>query len=391
MDKKIVINLYLWSAFTVLTGQMYSILIARNISVENFGKYALLTQIMLFILPMNTLGIQRVIRIMNSKGDYIPRELVNMGLNFTFITSFLVVPVWTYLYFAFTDLEYYYWIFIFLASFWLSIWSVVTVIFELDDKWIQRQQLLFYYSLLNLIILYILIKFRLASASVRLVTVGVTSLLLGLLLITKYKIIDKTTLSFSKYMAPDRRVGLPLALISMSDNLFLIIDKNLIIQRLGDFANGIYSAHLILFSLMVLGYAPLSTYLENFIFRSNTKSKYWHIVIAILLIGSIGIYYLAPKLFNLLYGRKYEFEGGLLLTVYFIALLKIARDILRIYLSKIYGILPSALVNIIGLIILNCWYFDTVGSFLRNVLIIYSIIFLIDLILLYGKRNYSGI
>lgn len=391
MDKKIVINLYFWSALSVLTGQIYAIAIARNISVDDFGTYTLLTQIMLFILPLNTLGIQRVLRIKSSKGEGPTRKLVKLGLNFTFITSLLAIPIWSYLYFTYTDLGYQNWLIILLASFCISIWSVVTVVFELEDKWIQRQRVLFYYSLLNVLILFLVIELGIVSASARLVTVGFTSLILGALIIVKFKLVDSTTLTINNYMAPDLKVGTALALVSMSDNLFLIIDKTLIINRLGDFANGILSAHLILFSLVVLAYAPISTYLENIVFRNNTKLGYGYLIIVILIISSIGVYYLAPVVFTFLYGTKFIFTGSLLLKVYFLALLKIARDIVRIFLSKRTGILHSAVVNIIALIALTYMYFESIEGFINNVVLIYLIIFFIDFIILYGKRNHSSV
>ena len=375
----------MYAALSVILQQIVSVLFARYLSVIDFGYYTLFNSYILFLLPVLTFGIQRVIRIQFANDKTNGDSLINIAVKKVIIfCSLLTIILPLLIYFLTNNLLGS--LNTFSSAVAMSLWSVYSVYFEFKDQWVIRQRLLSFYTFFILIFSFIFLKLDFSYLS-RLLAVILTSI--TLIIYTRNKIPSnikiKTNISFEAI----RSIGIPLAIVSILENLILLIDKNIILNSLGEENLGMYSSHLIIYGLVVLSFSPISVIIENWIFqKKKIKNLYYILFILYLFFGAV-IFYFGAEIFNFLFSSKYNFKQTILNYLFFLGILSVLRNILKVYMSKSNSLYFPVITNAIIISVLFLFDFHSLFQFVKVLFMLFLLGLIMELSYVISKRNHT--
>lgn len=376
-------KVYFFAAISVILQQLVSILFARNLTVVDFGYYTLFNSYILFLLPVLTFGIQRVIRIQFANDKRIGDSLINIAVKkVAVLCSILTIIFPLIIYFLTNNLLGS--LITFSSAVAMGLWSVYSVYFEFKDQWVIRQRLLSFYTFLILIFSFIFLKLDFSFLS-RLMAVIITSIIL--IIYTKNKIPNNIKIKNNIPFKAIRSIGIPIAIVSILENLIFLLDKNIILNSLGEENLGIYSSHLIIYGLVVLSFSPISVIIENLIFQKQKVKNWYYYFFGFYLFFGAVIFCFGTEIFDFLFSSKYNFKQVILNYLFCLGIFTVMRNILKIYMSKSDGLYFSVITNAIIIFVLFLFDFDSVFQFVK----VFFILFLISLILEFSyvisKRN----
>ena len=376
-------RVYFFAAISVILQQLVSILFARNLTVIDFGYYTLFNSYILFLLPVLTFGIQRVIRIQFANDKRIGDSLINIAVKkVAVLCSILAIIFPLIIYFLTNNLLGS--LITFSSAVAMGLWSVYSVYFEFKYQWIIRHRLLSFYTFLILIFSFIFLKLDFSFLS-RLMAVIVTSIIL--IIYTKNKIPSNIKIKNNISFKTIRSIGIPLAIVSILENLIFLLDKNIILNSLGEENLGIYSSHLIIYGLVVLSFSPISVIIENLIFqKQKVKNWYYYFFCFYLFFGAV-IFCLGTEIFDFLFSSKYNFKQVILNYLFCLGVFSVLRNILKIYMSKSDSLYFSVITNAIIIFVLFLFDFHSVFQFVKVLFILFLIGLILEFSYVISKRN----
>ena len=376
-------KVYFFAAISVILQQLVSILFARNLTVVDFGYYTLFNSYILFLLPVLTFGIQRVIRIQFANDKRIGDSLINIAVKkVAVLCSILTIIFPLIIYFLTNNLLGS--LITFSSAVAMGLWSVYSVYFEFKDQWVIRQRLLSFYTFLILIFSFIFLKLDFSFLS-RLMAVIITSIIL--IIYTKNKIPSNIKIKNNIPFKAIRSIGIPIAIVSILENLIFLLDKNIILNSLGEENLGIYSSHLIIYGLVVLSFSPISVIIENLIFQKQKVKNWYYYFFGFYLFFGVVIFCLGTEIFDFLFSSKYNFKQVILNYLFCLGIFTVMRNILKIYMSKSDGLYFSVITNAIIIFVLFLFDFHSVFQFVKVLFILFLISLILEFSYVISKRN----
>lgn len=352
-------QIYGISLLTSILPFAFAPIVARHLSISDFGKYNWSQSLVYLLLPMLSLGMQTGARLVLSgkqKGNIKPffEQILSTVVVFMLL---MVLLIWSFsISFFWGEADLYFSMFelfnIAMLAFMIAIVSFINVYHEVTGRFRLKSVQLLAVNLLVYLIVYILIS---VGPLIRVYGQVVAYLLLLFVIIR--------TLGL-RYRHPNRqtfvtilRIGLPLAFISFIELGAFNLDKYWMLNYRGDEMLGSYTAAFYFYSLVAFGAAPLSPLIETYYYQSDTNYKYlYYFIILILFIGGLMLFEFKEIIVNLIFGEGYDEIRDYVVIPYVAGCLKFAFDFSKVKLTKeelqnisLYVYLVVMLVVVIGI------------------------------------------
>ncbi len=387
--------LYGFSILAAIFPILVAPFVARALSVEDFGIFNLLNSIAYLILPLITLGMQTGARkkLVNSSVDKIKQDfsLIFSSSIFTSLILSIIVLLFMLLFKnkLFNDVFISYDIIsIVFLSILIAITSFLYVFFEVKNMFLFKSFLMFITSAAIYLIVYF---FIFIGPFTRVYSQILVFFLAFIILFLLFKLkIRRPDFKITKELI---HIGLPLTIISVFELLSLSLDKILVLNLLGDYELGIYSAYFYFFNLATFGSKPLLPMIETYQYQNKHHFRY---IIFFLSLG-LFIFLILLSTFHerialIAFGEKYIDKSYLMCLFFLLGISKIFIEFHKPKLvmnkrqtlsSKIY-----IFISLFGIVSMYLFfpYFKNL-DYLIGILISVNLIFLliIKLVLLNEK------
>ena len=359
--------------------------VARAFSVEDFGIFNLLNSIAYLILPLITLGMQTGARkkLANLSMDKI-REDFSLVFSSSIFTSLIlsIIVLFFMLSFKnnlFNDVFIFYDIIsIVFLSICIAIISFLYVFFEVKNLFLSKSFLMFITSASIYLIVYL---FIFIGPFTRVYSQILVFFLTFIILFLLFKLkIRRPDFKITKELIS---IGLPLTIISFFELLSLSLDKIFILNLMGDFELGIYTAYFYFFNLATFGSKPLLPMIETYQYQNK---HHYRFIIFFLSLG-LFLFLILLSIFHeqialIAFGEKY-IDKSYLMCLFF--LLGISKIFIEFHKPKLVISMRQALsakiyifVSLFGIVSMYLFfpYFKNL-DYLIVILISVNLIFLL--------------